>query len=298
MTSEEMMSGERTIHIIIYTHILSYHYIFTIHFCLQTCFLILFVRLDIHRLAIRLFGLHILLIPFSPIFFHLQIEPQGSFTYKQLLHRSSSILLFDNNFEILLIVIHTSVNEKLRKHAKVQKERSQTTKQPTQVNQDVSAVDFTGFTRSAFLAMFTMVADRVESENAEDICQVSNTGEEEEQGIKALSALATVVEQELRNAAAEVKGSAQVAEHLADNVEVQVIVLLLFGLIAVGRGTQIVSSDTGCNDKNNASQIEHQFLHDGALCRARSLYFGGWMHGVGGGHVDTFVHEALAERGG
>lgn len=68
--------------------------------------------------------------------------------------------------------------------------------------------------------MFAVVADRVEGEDTEHICQVSNAGEEKEQGIKTFSALATVVKQELRNAAAEVKGSAQVTEYLSDNVEV------------------------------------------------------------------------------
>jgi hypothetical protein len=71
--------------------------------------------------------------------------------------------------------------------------------------------------------------------------------------------------------------------------------LLLLGFIAVGRGTEVVSSDTCCNDKNNASEVEHQFLHDRTFGRARSLYFGGWVHGVGGGHVDALVDEAFAE---
>jgi hypothetical protein len=230
----------------------------------------------------------------SPISFI--YKPNYIATYKHLLHRSSSILLFNNSFEIFLIIIHTSINEKLRKHAKVQKERSQTTEQPTQIDQNISAVDLTSFSRSTFLAVFAVVTDRVESKDTEHICQVSDAGEEEEQGIKAFSTLATVIEQELRDAAAEVKCSAQVAEYLTDNVEVQVIVLLLLGFVAVGRRTEVVSSDTCCNDKNNASQIEHQLLHDGAFGRARSLYFGGWMHGVGGGHVDALVDKALAER--
>lgn len=130
--------------------------------------------------------------------------------------------------------------------------------------------------------MFAVVADRVEGEDTEHICQVSNAGEEEEQGIKTFSALATVVKQELRNAAAEVKGSAQVTEYLSDNVEVQVVVLLLLGLIAVGRRTEVVSCNTCCNDKNNTSQVEEQFLHDGAFGRSRSLHFGGGVHGVCG----------------
>lgn len=82
--------------------------------------------------------------------------------------------------------------------------------------------------------MLAMVTDRVEGENTEHICQVSDTGEEEEQGIEAFGALAAVVEQELRNTAAEVKCSAQVPKYLSHNVEVQVVVLLFFGLVAVG----------------------------------------------------------------
>ena len=127
-----------------------------------------------------------------------------------------------------------------------------------------------------------MVADRVEGEDTEHICQVSNAGEEEEQSVQAFGALATVVKKQLRNAAAEVKGSTQVTEYLTDDVEVQVVVLLLLGLVAVGRGTEVISCDTGCDDKNNASQVEEQFLHDGAFGRSRSLYFGGWVHGVCG----------------
>lgn len=82
--------------------------------------------------------------------------------------------------------------------------------------------------------MLAMVADRVESENAEHICQVSDACEEEEQGIEAFSTLAAVIEQELRNAATEVQCSAQVSEYLAHDIEVQVVVLLLLGFVAVG----------------------------------------------------------------
>jgi hypothetical protein len=219
---------------------------------------------------------------FDSDFFHLFHLHTKSQLYTHLLHRSSSILLFNNNLKVVLIIIHTSVDEKLRKDAKVQEKRTQTAEQPAQVDQNISAVDFTGFSWSAFLTVFAMVADRVESENAEHICQVSNAGEEEEQSVQALSALATVVKQELRNAAAEVKGSAQVTEYLTDDVEVQVIVLLLLSLVAVGRGAEVVSCDTGCNDQNNASQVEEEFLHDRAFGRSRSLYFGGGVHGVCG----------------
>ena len=158
-----------------------------------------------------------------------------NFFRTHLLHRSSSILFLLNNIiKNFLIIIHTSVDEELRKDAKVQEERSQTTQQPTQVNQNVSAVDCTSFSRSALLAMLAMVTDRVEGENAKHICQVTNASKQEEQGIEAFSALAAVVEQKLRNTAAEVKRSAQVPEYLAHNVEVQVVILLLFGFVAVG----------------------------------------------------------------
>lgn len=82
--------------------------------------------------------------------------------------------------------------------------------------------------------MLAMVADRVEGENTEHICQISNAGEEEEQGIEAFGAFTAVVEQELGNTATEVKSSAQVSEYLAHDIEVQVVVLLLLGFVAVG----------------------------------------------------------------
>ena len=82
--------------------------------------------------------------------------------------------------------------------------------------------------------MFAMVTDRVEGEDAEHISQVSNAREEEEQSIEAFGALAAVIKQELGDTAAEVKCSAEVTKHLTDNVEVQVVVLLLLGFVAVG----------------------------------------------------------------
>lgn len=167
----------------------------------------------------------------SHALFHLH----KNFFRTHLLHGSSSIFLLLNSIvKNFLIIIHTSVDEELGKDAKIQEERSQATQQPTQINQNVSAVDCTSFSRSTLLAMLAMVTDRVEGENAEHICQVSNASKQEEQGIEAFSALAAVVEQKLRNTAAEVKRSAQVSKHLAHNVEVQVVVLLLFGFVAVG----------------------------------------------------------------
>lgn len=151
------------------------------------------------------------------------------------MYGSSSVLLFNIIFETLLVIILCSVDEKLCKDTKVQEERSQTAEQPAQVDQDISAVDGTGLSRSALLAVLTMVADGVEGEDAEHIGQVSDTCEEEEKSIEAFGALAAVVEKQLGHAAAEVEGSAQVAEYLADNVEVQAVVLLFFSLVtAVG----------------------------------------------------------------
>lgn len=148
------------------------------------------------------------------------------------MYRSSSILLFNTIFETLLIVILSSIDEELRKNAKVQEKRSKTAEQPAQVDQDISAVNSTSLSRSAFLAVLAMVADGVEGEDAEHIGQVSNTGEEEEKSIETFGALAAVVEEQLRYATAEIEGSTQVTKYLADNVEVQAVVLLFFSLVA------------------------------------------------------------------
>ena len=212
-----------------------------------------------------------------------------------LINRSSSVL--DDIFEIFLILVHVSVDEKLCEHAEIQEKRAQAAKQPAEVDQDISAVDCASLTRSALLSVLAMVADRVESENTENVGQVTNASEEEEQCVKTFGALATVVEEELRDTAAKVEYSTQVAEDLTNNVEVETVVLLLLGLASiVGRGAQVVASNTSCNNEDNAGQVEQQLLHDCALGGSRLLHLGSGMHGVGRRHVNTIADEALAER--
>lgn len=55
--------------------------------------------------------------------------------------------------------------------------------------------------------------------NAEDVCQVAGAGEQEEEHADALCAFPAVVEQQLRNAGAEVKSCAEVSKDLAGGVE-------------------------------------------------------------------------------
>lgn len=212
-----------------------------------------------------------------------------------LIDRSSSVL--NDIFEIFLNLVHVSVDEELCEHAEIQEKRAQAAEQPTEVDQNVSAVDCAGLTRSALLSVLAVVADGVESEDTENVGQVTNAGEEEEQSVETLGALATVVEEKLRDTAAKVEYSTQVAEDLTNNIEVQTVVLLLLGLASiVGRRAQVVASNTSCNDEDNASQVEEQLLHDCALGRSRLLHLGSGMHGVSRRHVNTIADETLAER--
>lgn len=112
-----------------------------------------------------------------------------------LLDGSSSIFNNIINPILVVVLIHLSVDEELRKHAKIQEKRAQAAEQPTQVDQDISAVNSTGLAGSAFASMLTVMANGVESKDAEDVGQVSNTREKEEEGIETLGTLATVVEQ-------------------------------------------------------------------------------------------------------
>lgn len=212
-----------------------------------------------------------------------------------LIDRSSSVL--NDIFEIFLILVHISVDEELCEHAKIQEKRTQAAEQPAEVDQDISAVDCASLTRSALLSVLAVVADGVESENTENVGQVTNAGEKEEESVKTLSALAAVVEEELRDTAAKVEHSTQVAEDLTNNVEVETVVLLLLGLASiVGRGAQVVASNTSCNNEDNAGQVEEQLLHNCALGGSWLLHLGSGMHGVGRRHVNTIADEALAER--
>lgn len=157
------------------------------------------------------------------------------------------------------------------------------------------------------MAVRALAADRLEGEDAEDEGQVSEAGEEEEQGVEAFGRLAAAVEQDLRDARAEVEHGADVAEYLAPEAEVQggglvvgVGVLVVVG-VGFGRGAQVVACDAGDDYEEDGGAVEEDCLGPGA-------WFGGFggvrdagvfgVHGLGRGeHCAVEAVEAVAVGG-
>lgn len=90
------------------------------------------------------------------------------------------------------------INEKLCKNPHVQKQGPQAPRQPRSINQNIPPIDgprFTICTASSPASAVWLVG-----ENAEDVSEVSDAGEEEEEHGDAFGALASIVEKELRYA--------------------------------------------------------------------------------------------------
>lgn len=139
------------------------------------------------------------------------------------------------------------------------------------------------------VAVRVLAADRLEGEDAEDEGQVSEAGEEEEEGVEAFGRLAAAVEQDLRDAGAEVEDGADVAEDLAPEGEVQGrgLVVGVGVLVAVavrfGGRAEVVACDAGDDYEEDRGAVEEDCLGPGAGF--------GRFGGVGGGGGGVFgVH--------
>lgn len=71
------------------------------------------------------------------------------------------------------------------------------------------------------MAMAMLAADRLESEDAHDICQIADACEEKEEGVQSFRGFTAVIEQELRDSAPEVEDCADVPEYLTPEAEVE-----------------------------------------------------------------------------
>ena len=160
------------------------------------------------------------------------------------------------------------------------------------------------------VAVRALAADRLEGKDAQHERQVSEAGEEEEQGVQAFGRLAAAVEQDLRDAGAEVEDGADVAEDLAPGVEVQgrglvvgVGVLVVVVVVGLGGGAEVVACDAGDDHEQDRGAVEEDCLGPGA-------WFGGFggVRGGGGGvfrvhglrwgeHVAVEAVEAVAVGG-
>lgn len=180
-----------------------------------------------------------------------------------------------NNCRSSVVAIH----KELRKHSKIENKRASTSDQPAQVDQDVLSVDvgsLTGLAVAAFVpvAVRVLAADGLESEDAKDEGQVSETSEEEEESVQALGGLAASVQQDLRHATAEVEHCADVAKDLTPEGEVERRCLVvcvgtaIFGLRS--RRAEVVACDSGNDYEDDGSAVEENGLQPrarlGRLC--------------------------------
>ena len=99
--------------------------------------------------------------------------------------------------------------------------------------------------------------------DAEHVGEVPDTREEEEEEGDALGGFAAVVQQDLREAAAEVEGGAEVAEDLAEDVVFEVRGRRVFGeVVLLSACRQPPAEDAGEADEQDGEGVED----DGAGC--------------------------------
>lgn len=202
-----------------------------------------------------------------------------------------------------------AVHEELREDSEVQHERAGAADQPAEVDKDVAGVDGAGLAGLAVAALVPVAvgvagADGLEGEDAKDEGQVAKTGEEEEERVEALRALPAVVEQDLRQAAAEVEHGADVAEDLAPEAEFEGRGLVVgVGAIVVVRwrgGAEVVAGDAGEDDEHDGCAVEEDCLDPGARLNGLSgldvvFVFGLRVHGRRGREIRAVqIGEVLA----
>lgn len=125
-----------------------------------------------------------------------------------------------------------SVNEVLDKDAKVHEEGNKTTCQPAKVDQDVSSVNASSF---AVLAL-VRAALRLVGEDGKDVGDVSKAGKQEKQHAQPVGGLASVVQDELRQARGNVCHHAEIAKNLANGVEFKSVMAILGRLFVIALG--------------------------------------------------------------
>ena len=83
------------------------------------------------------------------------------------------------------------IHEELSKHSEIQEQRPSTTDQPAEIHKNIRSVDRCRLSRLTItlspVSAVVIAAYRIESYDAEDVCQIANTCEEEEQSVQSLS---------------------------------------------------------------------------------------------------------------
>lgn len=130
--------------------------------------------------------------------------------------------LLTRSFLFLEARILLTIDEELQKDGHIQKERSKAAKQPRGVDGHISKVyglRFTGATTAGH------ATHGREGDDGEHVREVSDAGEDEEQHRHTLGGLAPEVQEDLREAAAEIQERAEIPEYLAERVEAQNVLL-------------------------------------------------------------------------
>ena len=178
---------------------------------------------------------------------------------------TSALFPFRSLILILIItLIGLLIEEKLHKDRHVQKQRSQTPGDPARVDGNIPRINRPGLPG---LAMARFPTDRRICDDRHDVRQISNAGEQEKQQRDALGAFALVVEQQLWHSRPEVESRAEVAEGLAQGVELEGFGLLVLGRVAVP--VEFVGGDPPAEDAGGADQ------EDGEAVEQHGLEHGG-----------------------
>lgn len=119
------------------------------------------------------------------------------------------------------IVVVLLVQEKLHEDRPVEQQCAQTACDPACVDSNVPRVDcarlsWPAASRTPLAAVF-----RVICEDRHVVCQVADTGEQKEEQGDAFCGFSSVVQQDLRDARGEIEDCAEVAEDLAQEVELE-----------------------------------------------------------------------------
>ena len=195
------------------------------------------------------------------------------------------------------------IEKELGENAQIQQQRAETADQPARIDEHIPRI------RGRPLAGATVArhaADGRVGDDAHDVGEVADAGEEEEEQRDAVGALAAPVEEDLGHARAEVEGGAQVAEDLAPDVEAPRALPLQFRVaVAVPRPAPAdpPAEDAGRADEHDREEVEddrlrgrgrRQVLGRGRVGGRRSGQERGRGREVGA--VDA--GQAVAERGG
>lgn len=132
-----------------------------------------------------------------------------------------------------LLVFIRLIKKVLSKHAKVHKERHESTGQPAEVDEHVPAVDPAGL---AVLAA-PITALGLKRKDGEHIGNVAQARKQKEEHAQAVGRLAAVVENQLGHPRRNVRHGAQVPKELANFVKLERVVAVLRFVLARALGT-------------------------------------------------------------